>query len=522
MKNRNELKIGALLSYLQMALGVVIGLAYTPIMIRLLGESEYGLYNTVSSTISLLSLLELGFTSGYILYYSRYKKANDRPAIDRLNGLFMIIFSVLGVIALACGLFLSENLHIVFKDGLTAGEYSIARILMIILSVNLALSLPMSVFISIISAHEKYICLKLVNILRTVMSPLVTLPLLLMGYRSVAMVAVTLITYVISDAIYVWFVLFKLKERFSFRGIKKKDFTGLFAFTAFIAINLLVDQINWNVDKMLLGRYQGTAAVGVYSVGYTLYTYYQMFSTAISGVFTPRVHKIVNDTKENLVQRRKELTELFTKVGRLQFIVLGLISTGLLFFGKYFIMSIWAGEGYELSYYVLLLLMFPATIAQIQNVGLEIQRALNRHKFRSIAYLIMAVGNFVMSYFLCQKYGVLGCAFGTAVSLVVSCGVMINIYYHKRCEIDVIYFWKSILRIVPGMLPAILCGILLNVFLTPTSVWMFLVQIGIYTVVYCIGVYFFGMNSYEKNLLLQAKQKILHKKSTKENEYVSG
>ena len=470
---KSQLKMGALLSYLQMALGVVVGLAYTPVMIRLLGESEYGLYNTVSSTIAFLSILELGFTSGYILYYSRFKKSNDRSAIDRLNGLYMIIFTALGVIALACGLFLSENLHIVFDKGLTAGEYRTARVLMILLTCNLALSLPMSVFISIISAHERFVCLKLVNILRTVMSPMVTLPLLLMGYRSVAMVIVTLAVYAISDAIYIWFVLCRLKERFAFRGIRWKDFSGLFGFTVFIAINLLVDQINWNVDKVLLGRFRGTAAVGVYSVGYTLYTYYQMFSTAISGVFTPRVHRIVNDTREDAVLRRRELTDLFVKVGRLQFVVLGLIATGLLFFGKYFIVNIWAGESYRSAYYVLLLLMFPASIAQIQNVGLEIQRALNRHKFRSIAYLLMAIGNFAMSWFLAQEYGAIGCAVGTAVSLVLANGLMINIYYHKRCDVDVIVFWKSILRSLCGILPAVACGILLMNFWPPTSLTVY-------------------------------------------------
>lgn len=508
---KSQLKMGALLSYLQMALGVVIGLAYTPVMIRLLGESEYGLYNTVSSAISFLSILELGFTGGYILYYSRYKKANDRPAIDRLNGLYMIIFSVLGVIALACGLFLSENLHIVFDEGLTAAEYRTARVLMILLSFNLALSLPMSVFISIISAHERYICLKLVNILRTVMSPLVTLPLLLMGYRSVAMVVVTLAAYVISDAVYIWFVLRKLGERFVFRGIKWRDFSGLFGFTVFIAINLLVDQINWNVDKVLLGRFRGTAAVGVYSVGYTLYTYYQMFSTAISGVFTPRVHRIVNDTRDDTALRRRELTDLFVKVGRLQFIVLGLIATGLLFFGKYFIVNIWAGESYQTSYYVLLLLMFPATIAQIQNVGLEIQRALNRHKFRSVVYLFMAVANFVMSWFLGQEYGAVGCAVGTAVSLVLANGLMINIYYHKRCDVDVIAFWKSILKSLSGILPAVVCGVLMMNFWRPTSLTVYLAQIAIYTAVYCTGAYLLSLNSYEKSLLKQAKRKILRK-----------
>ena len=70
----NQLKVGSLLSYAQMILGVVISLLYTPVMLQILGQSEYGLCNTVSSTISMLSLLSLGFNSGYIRYYAKYKK----------------------------------------------------------------------------------------------------------------------------------------------------------------------------------------------------------------------------------------------------------------------------------------------------------------------------------------------------------------------------------------------------------------------------------------------------------------
>ena len=73
-KSSNQLKAGALLSYVQMALNIIINLAYVPLMIRALGQNEYGLYNTVSSTIATLSLLSLGFGSGYIRYFAIYKK----------------------------------------------------------------------------------------------------------------------------------------------------------------------------------------------------------------------------------------------------------------------------------------------------------------------------------------------------------------------------------------------------------------------------------------------------------------
>lgn len=439
----NQLKWGSVLSYAQMALSIVIGVIYTPLMIRLLGKSEYGLYQTVSSTISLLSVLHLGFNSSYVRYFAKYKKNNDRESIEKLNGLFLIIFAIIGLIAFVCGMYLSFNLDLVFAEGLTAAEYELAKTLMILLTVNLSLSFPMSVFSSIISANEKYIFLKLLGMVKTVVSPLVTLPLLLMGYRSVAMVAVTLALSFITDAMYLYYVLFVLKNKFVFHGFEKGIFASLFAYTAFIAINMIVDQINWNIDKLLLGRFKGTAAVAVYSVGYQLYSYYMMFSTSVSSVFTPRVHKIVNETADDNKLQRSMLTDLFTRVGRIQLLILGLVASGVVFFGRQFIVGYWAGEGYGESYYVALLLIIPASIALIQNIGIEVQRAQNKHQFRSIAYLMMALINLGLSIVLCQKYGAVGSAAGTAISLILCNGVIMNIYYHRKCNIDISAFGKA-------------------------------------------------------------------------------
>lgn len=501
-----------MLSYLQMALRLIIGLLYTPVMLQLLGQSEYGLYNTVSSTISMMSVLSLGFNSSYIRYYSQYKAQNDKKSIDKLNGLFLIIFLIIGAVALLCGLYLSSHLELVFDEGLTAEEYRTARILMILLTINLAVSFPMSVFQSIISAHEKFIVLKSLAMMKTVLSPFLTLPLLLMGYRSVAMVAVTLVISLITDIVYLVYTRRVLNIKFVFRDLDGKVFKSLFIFTSFIAINLIVDQVNSNMDKFLLARYKGTQTVAVYSVGYTLYQYYVMFSTAISGVFAPRVHKIVNQTMHSLSEQKQQLTELFTRVGRIQFLVLGLIASGLVFFGKPFI-AFWAGADYEESYYVMLLLVLPGSIPLIQNIGIEIQRAQNNHQFRSIAYLIMAFVNCAMTVFLCQLYGAVGAAIGTAVSFVLANGVMMNIYYNQRCNVNIPAFWRSILRLALGMIIPVLCGWLMTAWLDFTSVVTLLVGILVYSAVYCGSMWLFGMNQYEKELVRKPLRKVFRRKN---------
>ena len=379
----NQRKIGSLLSYVQTALNIIIGLSYTPIMIRILGQSEYGLYSTVSSTISLLSIVNLGFNNSYIRYYAKYKQENKEEEIYKLNGLFIIIFSVISLITLMAGAFLLVNLELVFDKGLTAEEYNLGRVLMLILVINLALSFPAGVIGNIISANEKFILLKLLGVLKTVVGPLVTLPLLLLGFRSVAMVLVTLCVSLVVDIISFFVVKFNLKQKFIFHSFEKGLFKQLFIYTGFIAINMVIEHINWNVDKFLLGRFCGTKEVAIYNVGYLLFQYYMVFSLSISGVFTPKIHAIVNATLNDSVQRKKQLTDLFIKVGRIQFFILGLLATGIIFFGQAFF-HFWVGEGYETSYYVSILLVLSSTVSLIQNVGVEIQRALNKHKFGCI------------------------------------------------------------------------------------------------------------------------------------------
>ncbi|MBR6984304.1 MAG: oligosaccharide flippase family protein [Ruminococcus sp.] len=507
---KNQLKIGSLLSYVQMAINIIIHLIYTPIMIRLLGQSEYGLYNTVASAMSMLSLLSLGFNSGYIRYYAIYKRNDDKGSISKLNGLFLIIFLIIGVVGLLCGSFLSFHLNIIFDNGLTENEYGIARILSLLLTINLSVSFPMSVFTTIINAHEKFIFMKIVGMIKTVFSPLITLPLLLLGFRSIAMVSVTVGMSLFCDILYLWFVFFKMKEKFVFRNFEKGIFKSLFAYTFFIALNMLIEQVNWNIDKLLLGRFKGTSEVAIYSVGYTLYSLYMMFSTSVSSVFTPRIHKLVNDNKNDLEKQKSVLTDIFVRVGRIQFLILGLVLTGVIFFGHYFIVNIWAGEGYEKSYWVAVIAMTPTIVPLMQNMGIEIQRAQNRHQFRSIIYSVMAVVNLLLSIYLCQIYGAIGSIIGTAVAAVIAYGIIMNIYYNTKCNIDIPNFWKNILRMSLGLIiPCFLGAIILKTGLV-TSLTRFCFFVIAYTLVYCGSMWFISMNDYEKDLIRSPIKRILH------------
>ena len=111
----NQKKSGVILSYLSQVIQILSGLLYTPIMLRLLGQSEYGLYQLVYSVVSYLSLLSFGFTASYMRFYSRARAKNDLAEVGRLNGMFMTIFMAIAVICILCGIVMIENIELIFR-----------------------------------------------------------------------------------------------------------------------------------------------------------------------------------------------------------------------------------------------------------------------------------------------------------------------------------------------------------------------------------------------------------------------
>lgn len=502
----NQLKAGVILSYLTMFIHNIISIIYTPIMLRLLGQHEYGLYQLVASTVSYLGLLSFGFGSAYVRFYSRYKVKNDNTGIARLNGMFMTIFLIISFLSVLAGSVLIINVEKIFGQSLTCYEINTARILMILMVFNLAISFPSSVFDSYVTAHECYFFQRVVGLLQTVFNPFLTLPLLLMGYKSISMVLVTTILTIGKLVLNVYYCRKKIDMKFQFINMQFSLLKEIWVFSFFIFLNMIVDQINWNVDKFILGMFGGTAAVAVYAVGGQINSIYLSLSTSVSSVFIPRINTIVADSNDN-----KKLTEIFTKVGRIQFIVLALILSGFILLGKFFI-YIWAGTSYTTAYYVALLLIIPVTIPLIQNLGIEIQKAKNMHKFRSTLYFIIAIGNVFISIPLTKAYGEIGAAIGTAITLILGNIIAMNWYYQTCVKLDMKYFWSNIFKLFPAILVSFSIGLVASKIITVNSIINFIIVGCIYALSYLICMYLFGLNSYEKGLFDGAINKVLRRR----------
>lgn len=504
----NQLKAGVVLNYIVIILNTVVGLLYTPYMLRMMGQSEYGLYSLVASVIAYLTVLDLGFGNAIVRYTAKFRAEKKTEEQYEMFGMFFLLYLVIGIIAFGIGLGLYFNVGTLFGDTMTAVELDRARIMMLLLVANLAFTFPMSIWGSIIQAYEDFVFQKSLNIFRIILNTAVMICLLHFGYKAVAMVVVQTIFNVLTLVLNFIYCRRKLNIHIYFRfkhfhwGFLKE--VALYSFWIFL--NAIMDRVYWSTGQFVLGAMVGTAAVAVFAIAIQLEGMYMQFSTAISSVFLPKVTAMVATNRS-----RKEISDLFIRTGRIQYIVLAYILSGFIIFGRQFI-ELWAGADYSDAYIISLLFFIPLTVPLIQNLGITILQARNEMKFRSVLYIIIALVSLAMQIVLTRFFGGIGCAMGVSGALVVGQILIMNVYYQRRQDLDIKTFWKEISKM--SIIPIVLIFssmLVIRHFFALDSWGKLILGIAAFSLVYIPLFFRFSMTDEERNLFISMFHKIFDK-----------
>lgn len=504
----NQLKAGVVLNYVVIILNTVVGLLYTPYMLRMMGQSEYGLYSLVASVIAYLTVLDLGFGNAIVRYTAKFRAEKKTEEQYEMFGMFFLLYLVIGIIAFGIGLGLYFNVGTLFGNTMTAVELDRARIMMLLLVANLAFTFPMSIWGSIIQAYEDFVFQKSLNIFRIILNTAVMICLLHFGYKAVAMVVVQTIFNVLTLVLNFIYCRRKLNIHIYFRfkhfhwGFLKE--VAIYSFWIFL--NAIMDRVYWSTGQFVLGAMVGTAAVAVFAIAIQLEGMYMQFSTAISSVFLPKVTAMVATNRS-----RKEISDLFIRTGRIQYIVLAYILSGFIIFGRQFI-ELWAGAGYSDAYIISLLFFIPLTVPLIQNLGITILQARNEMKFRSVLYIIIALVSLAMQIVLTRYFGGIGCAMGVSGALVVGQILIMNVYYRRRQDLDIKTFWKEISKM--SIIPIVLIFssmLVIRHFFALDSWGKLILGIAAFSLVYIPLFFRFSMTDDERNLFISMFHKIFDK-----------
>lgn len=501
IRNINQRKFGVIISYLTLGFNILIGLVYTPFMIFKLGDGQYGIFSLVNSLISFITILDLGFSQTLVRYISKTRTTGDTEEEYRLNGFFMKLYLVIAVIAFVIGFSIVILYPQLVSKSFLKEEISLFRTVLFILLINVCISFPLSVFSATLNAYEEFFLLKLTNLLMTVLKYFVMFLLLLFGYKLVAIAVVVLIFSLVTQCIYVFYSVRVNKIKFSFSKIETNLTKEIIYFSFFIFLNLIIDFLYSNTDKLILGAVAGTVSVSVYSIGIYFSQYFTELSCAMSGVFLPKIMDLYHNDQTD------KISDLFNQVGRLQMALLFFVLGGYICLGREFI-NLWVGSTYKDSYLIGIIIMLPSIVPLTQNIGISIIRAMNIHKYRSYMYIVIAIINVVISIPLAITYGGIGSAIGTSIATFLGQIFFMNWFYARKVQINIKKYWNSFGKFLLMTIFVLVVVSGLRIIIPVYSWTTFVLMVLLFSIIYVVAYWLTVANKYEKELLLSILRRL--------------
>lgn len=510
MNSSKQLKIGAILSYVSIAVNILAGLIYTPWMVNQIGKSHYGLYTLANSLISLF-LVDFGLSSATARFVSKYKAEGNQEKVDNFLGvvykLYLIIDAIIFTILLVV-FFLIDKIYV----NLTPQEIYEFKIVFIIAASFAVFNFPFVTQNGVLTAYEKFVPLKLADIIYRFLLVGLTVVALLLGYGLYALVAVHAIAG-LAIILYKFIVLKKLTPvKVNFKYSDKTLYKEIFGFSVWTTVTLLAQRLIFNITPTILGITADTSAIAIFGVINVIEGYAYTITTAINGMFMPKISKdfvAVGDGDMHAFGKRVQ--PLYLKIGKFQFAINGLIVVGFAIVGKSFI-NLWMGEGYSQAYLGILLVIIPGIFInslQIANTSLVVT---NNVKIQSLIAVITGVINVILSFILSYFYGVIGACISICIAYFVR-AILINVVANKVLKLDLKQFCKSCyLRMSIPILFTIAIGYAMNMLISDSGWIMFLTKALIVIVVYLLAVYVLGLNNEEREFAVAKFNRIFKRK----------
>lgn len=489
-------RVGVIISYAYTVVQIVVQLIYVPILLSCIGQSEYGIYQLIGSVMAYIVSINSVLAAGVGRYYCMYMAEGDGLKMENTLAIAKRIYLVMSVATMAVMGILAIVFRNVYAASFTGPQLDECCIMLLILGVNCIVTMNNTINISILTARECFLFLKGTQLLSLALQPVIVVLLTRVCPYAVAICVVVLGLNVLCATAQRVYSKNVLKASWKYHGWDKALAKGLLGFCASVVLVTVADQIFWKTDQLIVGFMYGPESVAVYSVGSQVYSAYMYIGIAIASVFLPHVSELYHRDHD-----MEAISNLFTKVGRLTFMVCIAVLGGFAVLGPDF-MTLWAGEGYCISYLIAIVVMIPFTIDIVQNLGLTILQVVNKYYFRGMMYLLIAIANVVLTIVLLNVVGLVGAALSTAIAMLIGNGFVMNWYYLKKIGLDIRRFWTEIGRLALIAMPVIALFALLYWNLPfGRGTWLGLVLSAFFFLTVLLALLWrFGLNEYEKEL----------------------
>lgn len=500
---KRQRTVGVIMSYVFLGINSVIGFILNPIMLKFLGETDFGVYQTIATFSNYLLIINFGLGTVITRYVSFYIGKGDKKSKENFLFLSLVITVLFGLIISVAALGLNSQIDNIYKNTLDSAQLGQVHQIFPLLCGNVVINLVAQSFQGVLLGYERFTQNSAFNILRIILRLSSIAVMLVMGYGGLGIAFAEVLTSVVYLLLLLIYCVVNLKVKCKYYFFDKPLFREIVVFSLTLLLQNFINHMNNLLGKFFVSTMVGPEQVTVYANVMTITTMFSAISTAAVSVYLPKATKLVAQTDD-----RKALTEFIIMPCRIQVILSSLILGAFGLFGGQFV-SLWIGEQYIDVWKIAMIIMVPSFFFYANGVIVSVLDALRKKLGRSILMLTSLALNVVLCIVLIPKYEAYGAALATAISVLVVQVVIMNIYYKRGVGIDVWYQFK---KIFAGTLPCLIISVVISL---PLALYNnavgfipFVMNAGCFCVIYLLTMFIKGFNKDERNMIANILTKL--------------
>ena len=493
---------GIILSYIYFLLNTVIGIFMSAFIIRTVGKTNYGVYQSMTAFISYLVLLEFGTGTIMARNISLCKKnGTEEDEIHKSTSTIWSLTVVLATVILLVSVVFWCMIDTVYSHSLSAAQIQLGKKLFMFAVGNLLCGFFTQTLNGFLIGYEKYIFEKSLAIVKLIARTGILIVLLTLNPAVMTVVCVDFSLSFICFAVTLIYCVFKLHAKLVFKYFDKTVFRQITPLALAMLLQTVVNTANGSVDKFLISIMMTPEDVSVYSVSMNMFSMFSSIATLPVTMFMPEVAKNI---KAGLSGKR--LTETLVYPCRLNVLITGAVAFGFFGIGKSFVQIVY-GKAYAESWLYAVIVILPMFVNMTNAVVVNVIDVLRKRHIRSLILLITTTMNIVMTVFAIKYTGMAGAAAATGFSLIAQ-SIILNIYYIKKIKLNVLYLFAESYKgiLIPYIIAA--AGSMVTVRFFNSVYCQFFVGGAVFVVLFAVQYYLYGATPDEKKLI---KKYLCHK-----------
>ena len=415
-----------------------MALVMTPLVLRHLGDSRYGVWILTSSLMGYYGLLDLGFRAGVNQYLTRYLAVRDFEKLNRAASSAFVALSATGalifVLSILAGCFATRLFSIPPEL-----EHEVFWCILVV-GISSAFQCVCFPFSAVFTATQRYDASNAIGIATRLLSAAAIYASIKLGHALIGVsVATALGNFV--DYILRWRVAYRLLPELSI-STRLANLASCREIMSFGLWNFLISfgsAVFMHADAMIIGKFMSVAALTHYALAMNMLRQLNSVLNPVGQVFYPAA------AESHAKGDTELLVKLYLNGSRLMMTVAIVLSVAAAVWAEDFY-RLWVGSQYVTAgtfpsvALLLRVLLLSVVAGYFSNIGSQLLLGAGRVKPLALSVAAEACLNVLLSIVLIQKYGLMGVAIATVAAAAVFRVGVLPVMIHRETPVPVLTY----------------------------------------------------------------------------------